>query len=88
MQDWEKIKTGFVIMLENGEYVWDILANGHPEKPVIYRTKYLWEAKAYKTMKGALKASDRVRAQAGSGEVWSFTYDETLAKRELVQKCD
>ena len=88
MQDWEKIKAGFVIMLENGEYVWEILANGHPEQPVIYRTKYLWEAKAYKTMKGAMKARDRVRAQAGSGEVWSFIYFETLARRVLRKKCD
>ena len=88
MQDWEEIKTGFVIMLENGEYIRDILANGHPEQPIIYRTKYLWAAKAYKTMKGAMKARNRVRALAGSGEVWSFYYEETLTKRELGQKCD
>ena len=87
-QTWEDIKSGYVIQMDDGRYIWDILANGHPENPVIYYTEYLWEAKAWKTASAAFKARNRVIAKTGGGDVWSFTYNEAEARRDIGQKCD
>lgn len=86
-EDWVKVKTGFVI-LANDRFVWAIIANGHPEKPVIYYTSYLWEAKAWKDMKAALKARNRLQAQGVDCEVHAFKYDEEAAARILVGMVD
>lgn len=53
---------GFVILIE-GRYVSSILANGHPENPVVYYTKNIDEAKAWKTPGAVRKA----RARAAKG---------------------
>lgn len=50
---------GFVILIE-GRYVSSILANGHPENPVVYYTKNIDEAKAWKTPGAVRKARARV----------------------------
>lgn len=53
---------GFVIRVE-GKFISAILANGHPDKPVVYFSPLLEDAKTWKTPQGVRKA----RAQAGRG---------------------
>ena len=90
-KEWEKYESGFVVKMADGRFVLDILANGHPEDPVIYFTEYLWEAKVWKTAKAALKGRDRVREKAGECKVWLFCYDEEHSKRDLcmiAERCN
>ena len=84
LEDWEKIDRGIVIKMADGRFVSEIMANGHPENPVIYFTEYLWEAKVWKTPKAALKARDRVQAKHGECRVWDFIYDAENRKREII----
>ncbi|MBR2853932.1 MAG: hypothetical protein IKE81_06405 [Clostridia bacterium] len=81
--DWHDIKYGFVIQMADGRFVSEILANGHPENPLIYFTEYAWEAKSWKTSKSALKAADRVREKAGECCVRGFVFDEERQARIL-----
>lgn len=74
------MKQGFVIRVE-GKYISAILANGHPEKPVVYLTPRLNEAKAWKTPQGVRKA----RAQAGrGGTILLFKKDSENGPRVLI----
>lgn len=61
---------GFVILIE-GRYVSAILANGNPETPVVYYTKDIDEAKAWKTPGAVRKARARV-AKGGMILVYSL----------------
>ena len=82
--DWHDIKNGYVIQMADHRFVWNIIANGHPEDPVIYFTEYAWEAKSWKSVKSALAAADRVREKAGECYVRDFYYDEEKQARVLV----
>ena len=85
--DWKKVKHGFLIQMKSDKkYVSCILANGHPENPVIYFTEYVWEAKAWKDISSVLKTKGRVEAQKGACSVFSFEYDEVKAER-IICKC-
>ena len=55
-------ERGFVLKI-NGQYVSTILANGHPEKPVVYMTARIGEAKTWK-QPGAVR---KARARIGKG---------------------
>ncbi len=81
---WKSIKQGYVIEMADHRFVWNIMANGHPEDPVLYFTDYAWEAKSWKSVKSALAAADRVREKAGECRVRDFYYDEEKQKRVLV----
>ena len=50
---------GFVLKI-NGRYVSAILANGHPERPVVYYQDDPAEAKVWKTPQGVRKARARI----------------------------
>ena len=75
--------NGFVIRMADKRFVLEILANGHPENPVIYFTQYAWEGKTWKTIQAAIKARNRVREKAGECEVYAFTYDAGKAERVI-----
>lgn len=83
MKDWRMVKEGFVIQMKDGRFIWEILANGHPETPVIYFTGYLWEAKSWKHVNSAKKAAERVKAKNGECDVCIFRYDEASQARIL-----
>ena len=82
--DWHDIKNGYVIQMADHRFVWNIIANGDPDDPVLYFTEYAWEAKSWKTAKGALAAANRVREKAGECRVRDFYYDEEKQARVLV----
>ena len=50
---------GFVLKI-GGRYVSAILANGHPERPVVYYQDDPEEAKVWKTPQGVRKAKARI----------------------------
>lgn len=79
-----KSKRGHVIEMADHRFVRNIIANGHPEDPVIYFTDYAWEAKSWKSVKSALAAARRVREKAGECYVRDFYYDEEKQARVLV----
>ena len=54
---------GFVIRLPGGEYVTAILSNGHPENPIVYKSRDIDEAKAWIQPSAVRKA----RAKIGQG---------------------
>lgn len=83
--DWHDIKDGYLIQMADGRFVSTIMANGHPENPVIYFTEYAWEAKSWKTPKTALKAADRVQEKAGKCYVRDFVFSEEKQARILVE---
>ena len=64
MQRWESIKKGFLLKAPDGYYIWGILSNGNPKNPVIYKTTCVWEAKYWRTLKGATEAAARISAAA------------------------
>lgn len=82
-EDWKKEKDGFVLRAPDGKYIWAILANGHPEDPVIYKTGYLWEAKVWRSKNPAIKAAARIEKKVGHCAVLFFKYDEENAKRVI-----
>ena len=51
--------SGLVLTIR-GEYVSAILANGHPEKPVVYYTNDLNQAKVWKMPKSVRQARARI----------------------------
>ena len=81
---WKSIKDGYVIEMADRRFVRNIMANGHPEDPVLYFTDYAWEAKSWKSVRSALAAASRVREKAGECRVRDFYYDEEKQKRVLV----
>ena len=86
--DWEKIKRGFIIQMDDGRYVSSILANGNPEKPVVYFTEYAREAKAWKSIRGVIIARNRIRETVGGCKAMGFAYDEVLRARCIGQEVD
>lgn len=82
-KNWESIKAGFVLRTEDGRYIWEICAEGHPERPTVYYTKYLWEAKSWKSEQAVFKAEARIRDQAGRCDVLYFEYDEKQMVRQI-----
>ena len=74
--------TGFVLMdrgMEGTRYIAEILANGHPENPVVYYTNNLENAKAWGTGVGADRAAKRL---GGVFEVKAIGRDP-IGRRQL-----
>ena len=86
-KNWESIKAGFVLRTEDGRYIWEICAEGHPERPTVYYTKYLWEAKSWKTANGAIKAAAKIGKATGKrATVWPFRYNSASETRDLADE--
>ena len=83
-----KQDSGFMIKMADGSFVSEILANGHPEDPVIYLKESPFEAKIWNSAKAALRARDRVRAKAGECDVWNFWYDEEKSEFVLFRNVE
>ena len=58
--DERKPESGGLVLKIRGQYVSSILANGHPDKPVVYFTDDLNQAKAWKLPKAARQARARI----------------------------
>ena len=86
--DWEMHKHGYVLQLDDGKFISCILANGHPENPTIYTTKYIWEAKAWKSYHGVIKAANRMAERLGRCHALRFKYNaEMRAGEPAVEYC-
>ena len=72
--------SGLVLKIR-GQYVSAVLANGHPDKPVVYFTEDLNQAKAWKMPKAARQARARI---GRGGEI--LLYDGERGNRRLLGK--
>ena len=73
------MQNGYVLMdrgMEKRQYISAIISNGHPEKPVVYWTDRLEDAKVWKNPKFAVAAAKKI----GSGEVWLFEIHDGYRK--------
>ena len=61
----------------------EILANGHPDRPVIYTTTNAGAAKRYQLVNAACKACNRVVAKFGRSEVLRIEWDEKTQRFDL-----
>lgn len=84
MKDWTTIDKGYALyVVSAGSFIWEICSSGSYGGPGIYKTDYLWEAKAWKTINGATKAATRVAKALGAVMVCQFHYDKETDKRVI-----
>ena len=84
---WKSYREGYLIRTEDGRFVNCIIANGHPETPIIYTTKYTWDAKVWKTANGAIKAAAKIEKATGKrATVWHFRYNSASETRDLADE--
>lgn len=69
-------QLGIVIQMDDdGRYVEAILANRHPEAPVVYLTEKLEAAKVWKSARAANKAAKRIQERTGKCHGCYIFYD-------------
>ena len=76
-------KRKYIIRLQDGAFVSEILANGHPDRPVIYTTTNAGAAKRYQLINAACKACNRVVSKFGRSEVLRIEWDEKTQRFDL-----
>lgn len=80
---WKSIKDGYLIQMKKDQrFVRDIIC--YENVVNVYYTDYAWEAKSWKTIRGALKAANKIPKWYGGTYVRDFVFSEEKQARVLV----